>query len=284
MNEPGATMEAQYDYKRFAILYVDDEEKSLKSFSRAFADEFRKRKGYDIVPELAALFEETGPRAVKVRLDYSDVMVALEEESYFRPVYEWHTSRGMIYGCDHGGRGRDVTEFGDYFRTQRWMSGPGNDQPRLASDVIKNKVASSIAHLYERPRTWLEGFYGSGWGTTSAQLVDATWRNFAHGHNLLTLHGLYYSTRGGWWEWAPPCNHFRMPYWAHMGEFLRAVERMSYLLSQGVHRADVAASLPPRAPAGRTRRLASALRSLIRGYTSGMIGSMRGSIRGLEPA
>ncbi len=122
-----------------------------------FADEFRKRKGYDVVPELASLFEETGPRTVKVRLDYSDVMVSLEEESYFRPVYEWHTSRGMIYGCDHGGRGRDVTEFGDYFRTQRWMSGPGNDQPRLASDVIKNKVASSIAHLYERPRTWLEG-------------------------------------------------------------------------------------------------------------------------------
>jgi len=209
-----------------------------------FATEFRKRKGYDVVPELASLFEETGPRAVKVRLDYSDVMVSLEEENYFRPVYEWHTSRGMLYGCDHGGRGRDVTEFGDYFRTQRWMSGPGNDQPGLASDLIKNKVASSISHLYERPRTWLEGYYGSGWGTTSAQLVDATWRNFAHGHNLLTLHGLYYSTHGGWWEWAPPDNHFRMPYWAHMGEFLHAVERMSYLLSQGVHRADVAVMYP----------------------------------------
>lgn len=41
MNEPGAIVEAQYDYKKFAILYVDDEEKSLKSFSRAFEDEFR---------------------------------------------------------------------------------------------------------------------------------------------------------------------------------------------------------------------------------------------------
>jgi two-component system probable response regulator PhcQ len=34
-------MKAQYDYKRFAILYVDDEEKSLKGFARAFGDEFR---------------------------------------------------------------------------------------------------------------------------------------------------------------------------------------------------------------------------------------------------
>jgi two-component system probable response regulator PhcQ len=30
-----------YDYKKFAILYVDDEEKSLKYFTRAFQDQFR---------------------------------------------------------------------------------------------------------------------------------------------------------------------------------------------------------------------------------------------------
>ena len=30
-----------YDYKKFAILYIDDEEKSLKYFARAFADQFR---------------------------------------------------------------------------------------------------------------------------------------------------------------------------------------------------------------------------------------------------
>ncbi len=34
-------MQAQYDYRKFAILYVDDEEKSLKAFTRAFGDEFR---------------------------------------------------------------------------------------------------------------------------------------------------------------------------------------------------------------------------------------------------
>jgi hypothetical protein len=34
-------MENLYDYKKFAILYVDDEEKSLKYFTRAFEDQFR---------------------------------------------------------------------------------------------------------------------------------------------------------------------------------------------------------------------------------------------------
>jgi two-component system probable response regulator PhcQ len=34
-------MQNLYDYKKFAILYVDDEEKSLKYFARAFQDQFR---------------------------------------------------------------------------------------------------------------------------------------------------------------------------------------------------------------------------------------------------
>ena len=34
-------MQNPYDYKKFAILYVDDEEKSLKYFARAFEEQFR---------------------------------------------------------------------------------------------------------------------------------------------------------------------------------------------------------------------------------------------------
>ncbi len=34
-------MDTVYDYKKYAILYVDDEEKSLKLFARAFEDDFR---------------------------------------------------------------------------------------------------------------------------------------------------------------------------------------------------------------------------------------------------
>src|SRR3954463_9331573 len=34
-------MHSFYDYKKFAILYVDDEEKSLKYFTRAFDEHFR---------------------------------------------------------------------------------------------------------------------------------------------------------------------------------------------------------------------------------------------------
>ena len=34
-------MQTQYDLKRYAVLYVDDEEKALKYFEKTFGDEFR---------------------------------------------------------------------------------------------------------------------------------------------------------------------------------------------------------------------------------------------------
>ena len=213
-------------------------------WNSGFAEEFKKRKGYDIVPWLDALFYNIGPITPKIKLDYNDVIVSLSEENFFEPVYRWHQERGMIFGCDHGGRGRDVTEFGDYFRTQKWNQGPGSDQPMLSKDIIKAKVASSIAHLYKRPRVWLEGFHSSGWGTSSADVTDAVSANFVAGYNLLSFHGLYYSTMGGWWEWAPPDNHFRMPYWKQIDPLMAYIERLSYLLSQGYHNCDVAIIYP----------------------------------------
>jgi len=213
-------------------------------WNKYFAAEFKKQKGYDVVPFLDALYVNIGAITPKIKLDYNDVIVGLSEENFFKPVYQWHQDRGLIFGCDHGGRGRDVAEFGDYFRTQRWNQGPGSDQPRLSKDIIKAKVAASIAHLYDRPRVWLEGFHSSGWGTSSADVTDAIFANYVAGYNLLSFHGLYYSTQGGWWEWAPPCNHFRMPYWQQIDPLMDCIQRLSYLLSQGYHNCDVAILYP----------------------------------------
>ena len=216
----------------------------LRLWSEDFAEEFRKRKGYDIVPLLKGLFEDIGPLTGKVRLDYNDVLMALTEERYFKPVYDWHASRGLIYGCDPSGRGRRPMEFGDYMRAVRWYTAPGFDTPGGSADLIKNKVGSSIAHLNRRPRVWLEGYHSLGWQAAPETIFESSVHNFVYGASLLNLHGLYYSTYGGWWEWAPPCYHFHQPYWRHMPVFLKYFERLSYVLTRGVHVADVAVVNP----------------------------------------
>ncbi|MCP4455816.1 MAG: hypothetical protein GY809_30525, partial [Planctomycetes bacterium] len=207
-------------------------------------DEFQRRKGYSLLETLPAMWVDMGDMTPKVRMDYADVRMSLMEERYFKPIYNWHASRGMIYACDSGGRGRNPHEFGDYFRATRWYSAPGHDTPGGRADLIKGKVSSSIANLYQQPRVWLEGYHSLGWGAAPELLMFATRENYLYGCTLLNLHGLYYSTYGSHWEWAPPCYHFRMPYWAHMDVFLGYFDRLSYLMSQGHMACDVAVVYP----------------------------------------
>lgn len=217
---------------------------SMLSWSEEFQEEFLKRKGYDILPYLPALKEYIGPETPKVRLDYCEVLIDLAEENYFEPIYRWHADKELIYGSDNHGRGKDPLAYIDYFRANSWYTAPGNDAPSRGSSFLETKVSSSISHLYNRPRTWLEAFHSMGWGSTGAWLTQQIDHHFIAGGNLVCMHGLYYATHGGWWEWAPPDFHFRMPYWPHMIYWLKYTERMSYILSQGTHACDIALMYP----------------------------------------
>lgn len=204
----------------------------------------KEKRGYDILGFLPHLFFNLSDYTPVIRLDCADVKTELIEKNYFIPVYNFHAERGLTYGCDQSSRGTEPDEFSDYFRTVRWFTAPGNDTPGRAADLIKVKVNSSIAHLYKRPRVWLEGYHSSGWGTTIESITAPTSDNFIFGANLLNLHGLYYGTNGGFFEWAPPDFHFRMPYWDDEKTWLDKYKRLSALLTTGVHRSDAAIFYP----------------------------------------
>ncbi|MDO4950092.1 MAG: glycosyl hydrolase [Bacteroidales bacterium] len=217
---------------------------NLYSWCEDMPQEFLKRKGYDIVPLLPMLFGQGSEQKARVRLDYAEVVTQLAEERYFQPIYHWHADKGLIYGSDNQGRGLNPTQYLDYFRASKWYTAPGNDAPSRGSSFNQTKVSSSVAHLYKRPRTWLEAFHSMGWDANGALLTHQLDHHIIAGGNLLCMHGLYYSTHGGWWEWAPPCFHFHMPYWEHMKVWLKYAERMCFVLSQGVHVCDVAVLYP----------------------------------------
>lgn len=213
-------------------------------WSDSLREGISEKYGYDIMGFIPHLFFELGDITPKIRLDTADVRTQIMEDCYFKPVYEFHASRGLTYGCDQSSRGTEPDEFSDYFRTVRWFTAPGNDTPGRAADMIKVKVNSSIAHLYDRPRVWLEGYHSSGWGTTLESITAPTSDNFIFGANLLNLHGLYYSTNGGFFEWAPPDFHFRMPYWDDEKQWLDKYKRLSAILTTGKHKCDAAIYYP----------------------------------------
>lgn len=218
-------------------------------WSNRLFEVFQRRKGYDLKPVLPALWLDLGPVSEKVRMDYADAVSREIEERYFRPVFEWHDSRGIMLGHDNGGRGlirEGRSYYADYFRSMKWFSAPGCDDPKIQGPrAFKGlKVNSSIAHLYDRPRVWMEGFHSSGWGVTPADLIDAVYEDLVYGASVINLHGLYHSTQGGWWEWAAPDFHFRQPYWQHCNPLNDGFARLCWILTRGVHRCDVGIVYP----------------------------------------
>jgi hypothetical protein len=234
-----------------AVFFQDelDFANKMPRWSAEVSAAFKYHKGYSLEPELAALWFDLGSRTEKVRIDYADVVTSLAEGHYFKPVHDWHEQRGTLFGHDNLGRGEIRDSFalyGDPFRTMRWFSAPGCDDPYLDGPrrFAGFKVYSSIAHLYHRPRVWNEGFYGSGWGVTPAQLLNALNEDFVYGATLYNPHAVYYTTLGGWWEWAPPDTHFRQPYWQMTKPLWEYTTRLSAMLASGRHHCDVAIVYP----------------------------------------
>lgn len=81
-------MDNFYDYKKFAILYVDDEEKSLKNFTRAFGESFRILTAPNAQAGLALLEEhkdEIGVLMTDQRMPGEKGVWLLEKARQVRP-------------------------------------------------------------------------------------------------------------------------------------------------------------------------------------------------------
>ena len=221
-----------------------DELPSLLSWSARFADAFLEIKGYDLRDHLIAIWEGEDAGSERVRVDYHQVRALLAEKALFLPFFEWHRKHGLVCGFDQQGPARSgqplgaVQLYADYLQTHRWYDVPGSDHHGDA------KIHSSLAHLYERPRVWIESFHSSGWGGTLEETFDWLLPWLRAGATLYDPHAVYYGTWGGWWEWAPPSTCWRQPYWRHYSIFANTISRLCFLLSQGTHVCDIGVLYP----------------------------------------
>jgi hypothetical protein len=221
-----------------------DELPSMPSWSADFLEQFHKRRGYALDEHLLHLWEDLDEQTPHVRADYQRTRADLAEEAFFRPLHEWHEARGLLVGCDqqHPARAgyplEATQQYADYLRTHRWFSAPGSDHWGDAT------VHSSLAHLYDRPRTWVEAFHSTGWGGTLEETLDWLLPWLRAGANLYDPHAVYYDLPGGSWDWAPPSTCWRQPYWRHHKVFADTVARLCAALTWGDHACDIAVLFP----------------------------------------
>lgn len=218
-------------------------------YSPSFLRRFKSEKGYDPSPYLAGLFHDIGNLTDKIRCEYHDVIVSMLEENLYKPFSQWLDERDMLFVefCPRGKSEDMLTQtyqYGDFFRYMGNYSIPGNEENTGRTRTFQAKLASSIAHMYGRERVGVCCYWTSGWGHNTQENLAWTHENYAYGVNLYNRHGVLYTTLGGWYEWVPPAVHFYQPYWQYWGHFTDYIRRLSYIMSQGVHQADVALLYP----------------------------------------
>ena len=222
------------------VLMFEDEIPGFPRWAPGFAEEFRRRKGYDF--PLAAFDQDIGDRTPAVRCDLFDVAASRVEEAYTAVVSEWVGKNGLLAGYDQmSRRGTPMlssTYYLDPFRTMAWANAPGTDHMGDA------RFHLSLADLDGHSRVWLEGFHSHGWGMSLEHQARLLFEWGREGANLFLPHGMYYAGRAFWWEWAPPEMGWKQPYARHYPAFAEAMGRWLTVLSSGRHVPEVAVLYP----------------------------------------
>lgn len=220
--------------------FFQDELPAMPTWSLSFADSFSERYGYNLLTHVPALwgdasFTDATKAGWQVRLDYHRLRAELADDAFFVPLADWYASTGLICGFDQQSPAREadpkgaVALYGDYLETHSRFAAPGNDH------WGDTKVHSSLAHSEGHPRVWIEAFHSSGWGGTLEETYDWLSPYLRRGATLYNPHAVYYSTRAGFWEWAPPSTCWRQPYWPNYHVFSDTVRRLCSVLSAGTH-------------------------------------------------
>jgi hypothetical protein len=226
-------------------VFSDSLEVFGSDWSSNLLDDFRGRRGYDLLPHLPALAIDTGPETEAVRHDWAKTLTELAEDNYLKPIRTWAHAHGTLFRSQTYGEPPMILSSAQFVDLPEGEHGP---YWRRFSDA---RWASSVCHLYGRPVastetwTWL---HSPAFRATPLDLKAEADRHFLEGINQIVGHGWPYSPpeagEPGWRFYAAAALNDHNPWFGVMPDIARYLQRLSYLLRQGKPANDIAVYLP----------------------------------------
>ncbi len=225
-------------------IFCDSLEVAGEGWTPNFPAEFQRRRGYDLIPYLPALFDRSFPHAAEIRGDYGRTVAEIFDDAFAsrfeRLAHDDHTRfRLQAYGTP-------PTTLTTYARVDI-AEGESHDWRTLSG----TRWASSANHLLGRPVTSSEAFTWLHSPVFMAAPIDLKAESnlqFLNGINQLLFHGWPYTAPGveypGWRFYAAAVFNEKNPWWIVMPDITRYLAATSYLLRQGSPANDVALYLP----------------------------------------
>ena len=215
------------------------------SWTADLAEEFKKRKGYDLLPWLPKIMElTTREDEIAVRIDYHDVLSQLFVERYLIPIRTWCREHDILSSGHFNGE--DEPErmmflgFGHFLRSLRAMDAPGIDviwrqlwQGERLHEFPKY-ASSAASHIGKRcVFTEMFGVYGAG--LTLEQIKFNVGYMIVCGVNTFTFGGYPLSTQGQrMLSVIRPFYNELNPQWKYLSELNQWCARLSVLATDSL--------------------------------------------------
>jgi hypothetical protein len=222
---------------------------------------FKESYGYDLAHYLPALFTDFGENPGKVRRDFWRLVSREYQDRFLRRYHEWCRNNhikltGHLF-LEEGLYANTIYQ-ADFSKNMAHFDIPGTDHLGLATEtpyqinVIPpsitrthgQKIVSSSAHIYGKQRVLSETFGCAGWGLSMANMKWIVDWQYTLGVNMLCPHAFYYSIAGVRKTDAPPSQFYQATWWKYYKHFADYVARLSFILSQGKHKAQIAMLYP----------------------------------------
>lgn len=245
-----------------AIFNDSFEFKADRHFATGFLEEFRKRRGYDLVPYLPAVIVpgtdnflthamnlRRHPEYViteedeRIRYDYAKTISELFLEGFMKTTTDWMNPRGIAARTQAYGMEMDI------IKAAGMADIPETEQLYAGGSELFLKIAASGAFLYDKNIVSAEALVHQDMGFTFSpqRMKIGVDKLFASGINQVVFHGTPYKLEGqpyGETDWQPfisprfPIQFSSSvsessPYWQHQGFLNRYISRCQYVLRQG---------------------------------------------------
>ncbi len=225
-------------------VFSDSLEVYGSDWTADFVEEFRKRRGYDVLPHLPAIFNGIGEQAGALKRDWALTQTELVNERYLTPMDDWARAHKTRF------RSQTYGEPAVSMSSNRLVALPEGEGPQHRAFSF-TRLATSSGHLYGRPVisaetwTWLNS---PAFSATPLDMKAEADRMLLEGVNLFVGHGWPYTPPGtrapGYAFYAAAVFNDYNPWWNVMPDVNGYLTRMSWLMRQGEPANQVAVFLP----------------------------------------
>ncbi len=210
--------------------------------------EFRKRRGYDLIPNLPKLIAGDSPQTSQLRHDYGQTLTELVNENYLVQINDFaHAHHTRFRSQTYGEPAVD-------FSSQSLVDLPEGEGPQWRA-FSTLRWATSANHVFGNPITSGETFtwlHSPVFRATPLDMKAEADIDFIIGENQLIFHGWPYSPPAsqlppgdpGWSLYAAAVFNDHNPWHPVMPAVTAYITRLSWLLRQGQPANQVAVLLP----------------------------------------